>query len=148
MRLWKHWGKLKQFLVNMDDLYRDEILDHYKHPRNVGSVEEVPVGAQVLHIHVSNQGCGDEIDADLLIQEGKVIELKWRGTGCAISQASMSMMSEWAIGKTTQELSKLSKNEVLSFVGLPEIVHAREKCALLPLQVCAHGSLQIHPSHS
>lgn len=119
----------------MDELYRDEILDHYRHPRNFGTIREEPLGAKLIHIHASNHGCGDDLDADLVIKNGVIVDLKWRGTGCTISQASMSLVSEWALGKTIEEATQLSKKEVLSFVGLPEIAEAREKCALLPLQI-------------
>lgn len=119
----------------MDDLYRDEILDHYQHPRHQGKITQVPKGAQLLKAHASNHGCGDDIEADLVIKDGVVVDLAWTGTGCAISQASMSLVSEWAVGKPLNEVTKLSKEKILEFISLPEIASAREKCALIPLQI-------------
>lgn len=119
----------------MDDLYQEHILDHYKHPRNFGKIEEVVIGAKLVRIHASNQGCGDELDADLVIKDGKVIDIKWTGTGCAISQASMSILSQWFKGKTVAEIQNLELSQLLELLGLSVIAEAREKCLTLPQQL-------------
>ncbi len=119
----------------MDDLYQAHILDHYKHPRNAGEIKTVPSGGELIHAHASNQGCGDDLDVDLVIKDGVITELKWRGTGCAISQAAMSLVSEWMIGKNLEQVRSLKVKDIYKLMQLSEIAQAREKCLSLPLQL-------------
>jgi nitrogen fixation protein NifU and related proteins len=119
----------------MDDLYRDIILDHYRNPRNVGWIESCKADEQLFFLKAANASCGDEIEASIVVNGGKVIDIKWRGTGCAISQASMSMVSEWGIGKTLDEIKSLSQKQVLEMMGMDEITPTREKCLVLSLQL-------------
>ena len=78
-----------------DDIYREIILDHYRNPRNKGRLPNADVS-----IHDSNPLCGDEIDIHLKVEEEKVKEIKFEGRGCAISQASASMLTEMIVGKS------------------------------------------------
>jgi nitrogen fixation NifU-like protein len=118
----------------MDDLYRENILDHYRHPRNKGRLEHA------THTHEEhNPLCGDIIRIDLHVNEGDVIdEVRFEGEGCAISQASASMLTEMIAGKTLEEAKELSKQDILEALGI-EIGPVRLKCALLPLKVLKAG---------
>jgi len=112
----------------MDDLYRDYILDHYKNPRNYG---ELP-GATHRY-HDTNPLCGDEITMFLLVDGDRVQDVRFTGRGCAISQASASMLTEEVKGKTLEELRALDRDHVLGNLGIT-ISPARVKCALLGLK--------------
>ncbi len=117
----------------MDDLYRELILDHYQHPHNHG---EIP-GADIS-VEDSNPLCGDKIRIDLKLQGDTVVDVKFNGKGCAISQASASMLTDEIIGKTLDEIKTLDKQFVLEMLGIP-LGPSRIKCALLPLKVIKVG---------
>ena len=113
----------------MDDLYRDEILEHYRKPHNFGTLPE-PDAVQ----EGSNPLCGDRITLMLGIGAGGTIdEVAFTGRGCAISQASASMLTDEIKGKPLAELARLGKDDVLESLGI-EISPARLKCALLSLE--------------
>jgi nitrogen fixation NifU-like protein len=113
----------------MDDLYKQNILDHYRHPRNAGTLEKP------THSHEEfNPLCGDVIQIDLHVDENKVIDqIAFTGNGCAISQASASMLTEMLEGKTLDEAKKVDKETILDMLGI-EIGPVRLKCALLSLK--------------
>jgi nitrogen fixation protein NifU and related proteins len=113
-----------------DDIYREIILDHYRNPRNKGKLPNADVS-----IHDSNPLCGDEIDIHLKVEEEKVKEIKFEGRGCAISQASASMLTEMIIGKSLSTVKDLKKQDILENIGLTNLGPARIKCALLSLKV-------------
>lgn len=113
----------------MDDLYRDFILDHYRNPRNAGTIEQPDATFED-----NNPLCGDKIRMDLRIRDGIVEDVKFAGRGCAISQASASLLTEAIKGKPVAEVSRVGKEEVLENLGI-EISAARLKCALLGLKV-------------
>ena len=120
----------------MDDFYREYILDHYRNPRNFGTLEHPDAQAEDL-----NPLCGDRICFQLkLDQDGKVSDVRFTGKGCAISQASASMLSESLRGKTLEEVAKLPKEAVLDNVGV-EISPARMKCATLGLKVLKSAAI-------
>ena len=112
----------------MDDMYRDYILDHYKNPRNQGEL----VGATNTYSD-SNPLCGDEISMSLLIDGDLVKDVRFKGRGCAISQASASILTEEIKGKTLDEVKAIDRDHVLANLGIP-ISPARIKCALLGLK--------------
>jgi nitrogen fixation protein NifU and related proteins len=112
----------------MDDMYRDYILDHYKNPRNFGELE----GATHTY-HDSNPLCGDEMTMQLRIDDGHVDDVHFTGKGCAISQASASILTEEIKGKTLEEVKAIDRDHVLANLGIP-ISPARIKCALLGLK--------------
>ena len=113
----------------MDDLYRDEILEHYRNPHNFGTLEQpttVKEGANPL--------CGDRITLMLGIDEaGNVQEVAFTGRGCAISQASASMLTDEIKGKPLSEIAQMGRDDVLENLGI-EISPARMKCAMLSLE--------------
>jgi nitrogen fixation protein NifU and related proteins len=114
----------------MDELYRDYILDHYKNPRNFGELEP-----HDLEFHDNNPLCGDELGVHLVVdEEGRIADLRFRGQGCAISQAAASITSEELIGMPVDEVARLTADWVLDQLGI-EISPTRRKCALLSLKV-------------
>ncbi len=115
--------------AGMEELYRDFILDHYRNPRNAGTME-----APDATFEDNNPLCGDKIRMDIKLRDGVVSDIKFRGRGCAISQASASLLTESVVGKTLAEVSKIGKEEVLENLGI-KISPVRLKCALLGLKV-------------
>lgn len=113
--------------------YREYILDHYRNPRNYGVLEEPTV-----HAEDSNPLCGDQLAMDLLVEGDRVAEVRFKGRGCAISQASASMLSEMMEGKPVEEVVQLGKEDILEALGIP-ISPARMKCAFLSLRVLHRG---------
>ncbi len=112
----------------MDDLYRDEILEHYRHPHNFGTLPEPDAVFEG-----SNPLCGDRITLMLGIgAQGTVDEVAFTGRGCAISQASASMLTDEIKGKPLDEVARIGRDDVLEELGI-EISPARLKCALLSL---------------
>lgn len=109
------------------DMYQENILDHYKHPRNKGKIE----GADFQH-REPNPLCGDVVEVYIKMGDGKVVELKWEGAGCAISQASASILFESLMGKTEEELRALNTEGVLTLLQTT-VNPARMKCATLGL---------------
>ncbi|MGA8905585.1 MAG: SUF system NifU family Fe-S cluster assembly protein [Candidatus Bathyarchaeia archaeon] len=115
------------------DIYKDIILDYYRNPRNFGDLPEPDVRAKD-----SNPLCGDIIEMQLKIKDGKVDDVRFKGKGCAISQASASMLTEVAKGKTLDEIKALGKPDVLNLLGI-DPGPTRIKCALLGLKVLKLG---------
>lgn len=113
----------------MDALYRDFILDHYRNPRNAGTLDQPDASFEDL-----NPLCGDKIRMDLRIRDGVVEDVKFKGRGCAISQASASLLTESIKGKKIDEIDAIGKEGVLENLGI-SISAARLKCALLGLKV-------------
>jgi len=115
----------------VDDLYREVILDHYKNPRGHGVIEDADAQAEGL-----NPLCGDEVTIYVQFEDdGETIdEVKFSGRGCAISQASTSMLMEMIKGRKAGEIAGLPKEALLEEIGIP-LTPIRLKCALLGLGV-------------
>jgi nitrogen fixation NifU-like protein len=120
----------------MDDLYRDQILEHYKRPHNFGRIEEPD-----LEFEDTNPFCGDEQRVTIRLDgEGRVADVAFEGQGCAISTAATSLLTDELRGKTREELLALPKEAVLDLLGI-EISATRMKCALLGLKVVKGAGL-------
>jgi nitrogen fixation NifU-like protein len=115
------------------DIYKDIILDYYRNPRNFGDLPDPDV-----RIKDSNPLCGDIIEMQLKIKDGKVDDVRFKGRGCAISQASASMLTEAVKGKTLDQVKAFSKPDVLNLLGI-DPGPTRIKCALLGLKVLKLG---------
>jgi nitrogen fixation NifU-like protein len=112
----------------MDDLYREHILDHYKHPRNFGELE--PRDLEALE---HNPLCGDELGVHIRVKDGRIDELRFHGHGCAISQAAASIASEELTGMPLKDVTTLGADWMIELLGIP-VSATRRKCALLNLK--------------
>lgn len=118
----------------MDDLYRDEILEHYRRPHNFGTLPEPDATFEG-----ANPLCGDRITMMLDIgEDGRITDVAFTGRGCAISQASASMLTDEIRGRSVADLAAMRSGDVLKLLGI-EISPARLKCALLSLDTLQHA---------
>jgi len=117
------------------DIYRELILDYYRNPRNFGKLEKFDIDARD-----TNPLCGDEIEIQIRVGEGqKIEEIRFVGKGCAISQASASMLTELAKGKQLEWVKQVGKEDVFKMLGNPDLGPSRVKCALLGMKVLKTG---------
>src|SRR3954452_10693618 len=120
----------------MDAIYREQILEHYKHPQNFGHLDDPDMEFEDI-----NPLCGDELKVELKVDdERRVTGIAFSGQGCAISQASASMVSDEIKGMSVDELVKLDKEFVLELLGI-DISATRRKCELLSLKVIKPAGL-------
>jgi nitrogen fixation protein NifU and related proteins len=112
-----------------EDLYREVILDHYKNPRGQGALANADAEAEG-----QNPLCGDEVAISVALDGETIEDVRFRGRGCAISQAATSMLTELVKGRTVSEVAEMPKDELLDEVGIP-LTPVRLKCALLGLGV-------------
>ena len=110
-------------------IYKETILDHYRHPRNYGDLPNANARAKD-----SNVLCGDVVEMQLRIDANRIDEARFRGEGCAISIATASMLTEFAKGKSIPEIKKLGKEELIRLLGA-DPGPGRIECALLGLEV-------------
>ncbi|MDT7878839.1 MAG: SUF system NifU family Fe-S cluster assembly protein [Candidatus Caldarchaeales archaeon] len=111
----------------------ENILDHYRNPRNYGEMPDADV-----RVKDSNPLCGDVVELYLKIRDGEIVDARFRGKGCAISQASASMLTERIKGMKLDDARNISRDTILSMLGI-ELSPVRLKCALLSLKVLKLG---------
>jgi nitrogen fixation protein NifU and related proteins len=111
----------------MDSLYAEEILDHYKHPHNFGHLDNADI-----HTEAINPLCGDRLAMDLRVRDGVVEDVRFTGRGCAISQASASMLTDHMLGKKLDDLAGTTREDIMEMLGV-KVSYARIKCATLSL---------------
>jgi nitrogen fixation NifU-like protein len=116
-------------MSELDSLYREVILDHYKNPRGHGVIEPADAEAEG-----QNPLCGDEVSIALAFEGDTIADVKFQGRGCAISQAATSMLMDMVKGRSAREVAAMSSEELLEEVGIP-LTPVRLKCALLGLGV-------------
>ncbi|MDG6990119.1 MAG: SUF system NifU family Fe-S cluster assembly protein [Nitrososphaerota archaeon] len=117
------------------DIYRELILDYYRNPRNFGKLEKFDIDS-----HDTNPLCGDEIEMQIRVDgQNRIEEIKFTGKGCAISQASASMLTELAKGKPLEWVRQVVKEDVFKLLGNPDLGPSRVKCALLGMKVLKTG---------
>ena len=121
--------------IGGSDMYRQQILDHYKNPRNYGEIED----ATVTHVG-ENPMCGDTIEMDIVLDddEDTIERVAFRGDGCAISQASASMLSERLAGMSVADLREMDRDDITEMLGV-DISPMRVKCAVLAEKVAQDG---------
>ncbi len=119
------------------DLYADNILDHYRHPRG-----QQPLKKFDAERNEENLSCGDELAVRLKIEKDTIAGVSWEGTGCAISQAAMSMLSEELTGMTVEAAGNLKPERIYELLGVP-VGPRRFKCALLSLHTLKNA-LRVH----
>jgi nitrogen fixation protein NifU and related proteins len=120
--------------VTDEQFYREFILDHFRNPRNYGRLES----ADISH-EEHNPLCGDVVGMDFKVEDGTIADVRFHGRGCAISQASASLLTERLKGLRLEEAREISRDDVLEELGI-QISPARLKCALLPLKVLKVGA--------
>jgi nitrogen fixation NifU-like protein len=111
------------------NMYAEEILDHYRNPKNFGKMEKPDV-----KIGDVNPLCGDRYEFQAKLKGGKIEDVKFRGDGCAISTASASILSEHIKGKKISEIKNMSEADLLKLLGI-EVSPVRMKCAMLPFNI-------------
>jgi nitrogen fixation NifU-like protein len=116
----------------MDDLYRDYILEHYRQPHNFGTID-----APSAEYEGSNPLCGDRITLQVRVRDGKLETVGFTGRGCAISQASASLLTDEIKGKPLTDVAAFRADELLDLLGV-EISPARLKCAMLSHETLRH----------
>ena len=119
----------------MDDMYREIILEHYKYPHNAGTLEH----PDITH-EEHNPLCGDRIRIDLQVESGIITDVRFQGRGCAISQASASLLTDELKGKSVEDVRAITKDDLLDLLGVPlDKNPVRIKCALLSLKTLKAG---------
>jgi nitrogen fixation NifU-like protein len=118
----------------MDDLYRDEILEHYRQPHNFGTLDEPSAAYEG-----NNPLCGDRITIQLIVDDSDTVsDVAFNGRGCAISQASASLLTDEIRGLPVDKVQTMTNQDILDLLGI-EISPARLKCALLSLDTLQHA---------
>lgn len=120
-------------MSGFDDIYRENILEHYRNPRNRGTLD-----APDVTYEDANPLCGDRIRMDFRLRDGRIEQVRFTGHGCAISQAAASMLCEHVEGRPLDEVKAISRDDVLEMLGI-ELGPVRLKCGLLALKTLKAG---------
>lgn len=124
-------------MVMENQLYQQELLDHYRHPRNRGELPDAQVSTETF-----NPSCGDQISMQLIVEDGQLEQIRFQGKGCVISQAAASMLTERSLNQTIEQLEALTKDDMLALVAIP-LGPTRLRCALLSLETL-HAAVALH----
>ena len=116
-----------------DRIYRQELLDHYKHPRN-----KKEIANPTFSTTINNPACGDKVAMQGIIENGTIADLGFAGSGCVISQAAASMLTEACIGKNVNDVLAMTKDDIIKLIGIP-LGPSRLRCALISLEVLQQG---------
>lgn len=119
--------------MNDDSIYREIILEHYKNPSNKGTLDPADFSYEDV-----NPLCGDEIRIDVRVKDDHVSEIRFSGRGCAVSQASASILTEMVEGMSLEDVKAFKRDDLLEEIGIP-VSPARMKCAMLGLKVLKAG---------
>ncbi len=119
--------------LSLDELYKEVILDHYRNPRNKGTLDPADYSYED-----TNPLCGDEVRIDVRVEDDRLAEIRFLGRGCAVSLASTSILTEMVQDMPLAEVKALTKDDLLEELGIP-VSPARMKCALLGLKVLKAG---------
>ena len=111
-----------------NQLYQQELLEHYRHPRNYGDLPGAMVTTETL-----NPSCGDQVSMQLIFENDTVKQIRFKGKGCVISQAAASLLTEHSLGRNIKELEALNKDAMLELIGI-SLGPTRLRCALLSLE--------------
>ena len=120
-------NQIGENLSEDQEIYKENIIDHYKHPHNKGEIDHTNKHREL------NPTCGDELTIYLNIKDHKIENVSFTGHGCAISQASVSMLTDKLKGMTVEEAKNITKDDIFTLLGIP-ISYVRMKCALLSLK--------------
>ncbi len=127
-----------------DYIYKENILDHYKHPHNFGNLKNYN-----HHFKQVNPVCGDEIEIFILTENSKVKDIRFIGKGCAISVAATSMLTDSIKNKSVDEIKKITTDDIMKMIGI-KLGVVRMKCGLLglkTLQKALEGMISHEPAY-
>ena len=116
-----------------EGIYKENILDHYKYPHNRGKSANADI-----EFTENNPLCGDVITVDMKLDDNKIVDVKFNGQGCAISQAAMSMLTDEIKGKTLEQIKKINREDIVKLLGI-EVGPVRTKCVVLGLVAVKEG---------
>ena len=119
--------------MNSEEMYQEIILDSWRNPKNFGKIKNPDISFKD-----SNPSCGDIIQIDIKLNKNKIEEIKFNGSGCIISQAMASMLTDYVKNKNLNDIKKINKEEILKMLGI-NLSGMRIKCALLSLKVLKYG---------
>lgn len=119
--------------MNLDAIYREEIMEHYRHPHNYGKLDSFS-----FKVSEVNPFCGDEIEIFVKVIKAKIADVKFVGKGCSISVAGASMLTDVVKGKTLEAVEKMTRDDVIALLGIP-VGAVRVKCAVLSLFALKKG---------
>jgi len=117
-----------------DDVYKENILDHYRHPHNYGEMSNPTFSAREI-----NPLCGDNLEMSVELRENKIEDIKFRGSGCAVSMASASMLTQKVKGMTLEEAKRITDKDIFEIIGI-RLGVVRAKCGLLGLKALLKGA--------